>query len=326
MTFEFTKCHGSGNDFILIDERQQERYFDADERRQMAQVLCDRQSGIGADGILFVQTDKQADGRMAIYNADGSEASMCGNGLRCVVRYLAETLGLHTMSVATKGGVYDCQKVEGFFEDIDAYSIRIDTISFDPALLLKDIGQHEVIAETLDFLPSGLAISALSVPNPHIVSYRAQPDTALLQEVGTSCNTDNTHFFDGVNVNFFTPISVDEIFVETFERGVGLTNACGTGMLAASLIAHLLDYIPKGKWIKVYNKGGMVHTRISKQNESYVLELSGNATYLYDGKITYDFTTQTFKAEQGISYDNEIAQYQQLVDFSATKVTEIRPK
>jgi diaminopimelate epimerase len=326
MTFEFTKCHGSGNDFILIDERQQARYFDADERRQMAQVLCDRQNGIGADGILFVQTDKHADGRMVIYNADGSEASMCGNGLRCVARCLAETTGLDVMKIATKGGVYDCEKVEHFFEDIDAYSIRIDTVDFDPALFMKGFGHHKVLAEQVDFLPADLEISALSVPNPHIVSYRAQPDTALLQAIGTSCNTDKTHFFDGVNVNFFTPISTDEIFVETFERGVGLTNACGTGMLAASLVAHLLHHIPEGKWIKVYNKGGMVHTRVSKEAERYVLELSGNATFLYDGKVTYDFTTQTFKAEKGISHDDEIAHYQKLVDFSTARVAKFYPQ
>ena len=325
MTFEFTKCHGSGNDFILIDERQQERYFDGEERRQMAQVLCNRQSGIGADGILFVQADKHADGRMVIYNADGSEASMCGNGLRCVARQLAETTGLDTMKIATKGGVYDCEKTEHFFENIDAYSIRIDTVDFDPSLLLKNIEHDEVIAQQLDFLPTDLVVSAVSVPNPHIVSFRAQPDTSLLQTVGTACNTDKTHFFDGINVNFFTPISPDEIFVETFERGVGLTNACGTGMLAASLIAHLLQHIPEGRWIKVYNKGGMVHTRISKENESYVLELSGNATFLYDGKVTYDFTTQSYKVDKGIKHDDEIAQYQQLVDFAAAKVTEIRP-
>ena len=156
MEFEILKCHGSGNDFILIDERKLQRLFTSSERCEMAKVLCDRTKGIGADGILYVQDSPPQDGRMVIYNADGSEASMCGNGLRCVVRMVADSLNKTELLLATKGGVYETRVVDGFFEEMKGYSVKIDTVDFDVRKMLPAFENERLEKESLSFLPQQL--------------------------------------------------------------------------------------------------------------------------------------------------------------------------
>jgi len=185
MTFDLLKCHGSGNDFILIDERALPRLLNASERKQLALTLCDRTAGIGADGMLYLQDSPPHDGRMVIYNSDGSEASMCGNGLRCIARVVAETLGKDTMQLATKGGNYESRVVPGFFESLPGYSVKIDTIDFDAGPMLKNWEGRRLENEILPFLPGDLAFTAANVPNPHIIAPVSRPDTALLEAVGS---------------------------------------------------------------------------------------------------------------------------------------------
>jgi len=124
-----------------------------------------------------------------------------------------------------------------------------------------------------------------------------------------------------VNVNFFTPLGNNELFVETFERGVGLTNACGTGMVASSLIAYLLGYVPAGNWITVYNKGGLVKTRIGKNpSGDYAVELLGNATYVFAGKLDFDFQHNQYVFEKTEDFPKEEKNYQSIVEAAKRAV------
>lgn len=315
MDFNIIKCHGSGNDFIMIDERENQYAFAEEERTQLAIRLCNRMSGIGADGILFVQDSPPEDGRMIIVNADGSEASMCGNGLRCVVRLISETSGKKQMKIATRGGIYECEVWDGFFEDMTGYSVRIDTIDFLAGKMLTGWKDDRIENDQLEFLPGQLAFSSANVPNPHIVAPLSKPDTPLLEAVGDRCNLQKEPFYDGVNVNFFTPLGKQSLFVETYERGVGLTNACGTGMVASSLIAYHLGFVAAGNWIEIFNKGGFVKTRIEKDEwGAYAVELLGNATYTFAGKVFYDFATDAFEFKKTATYSQEVAQYEAIVE------------
>lgn len=321
MEFEILKCHGSGNDFILIDERKLPGLFTTNERCEMAKTLCDRTKGIGADGILYVQNSLPQDGKMLIYNADGSEASMCGNGLRCVVRMVAETINKTALSLATKGGVYETRVVDGFFEEMKGYSIKIDTVDFDVRKMLPAFANENLEKESLSFLPQQLQFSAVSVPNPHIIAALKKPDTAVLVQVGERCNLQRDHFTDGVNVNFFTPISRTELFVETFERGVGLTNACGTGMLASTLIASRLEYIPVGEWISIYNKGGFVRTKVNRSEAGdYSVELLGNATWVFAGTVSYNFDDNSFSFNKTEEYEEEEKMYQRIAKYAQEQI------
>jgi diaminopimelate epimerase len=324
MLLNLIKCHGSGNDFILIDERSLATSWDRRLRSAMAIAWCDRNTGIGADGILFVQDLEGFDGVMVIYNADGSEAEMCGNGLRCVARYLSEDLNKESLLIHTLGGDYTCDRVTNFFGEVAAYSIEMNAADFNAAAILRE-ADASVIDQSIDFLSSPYRFSALSAPNPHLVAQTPADDTAELVRIGTSCNGERSHFPQGVNVNFFTSIDDHSIFVETFERGVGLTNACGTGMFATSVIAHLLHAIPLNEWITVYNRGGFVRMRVRQDEQGgYAGDLLGNATFEYSGQLDFEedqlasFSLQNKEVRQ-----TEIDQYKKLQSYAVQQIASV---
>lgn len=135
MRIPFIKCHGSGNDFILIDEIEHDFAFTEDDRRELSLLLCDRERGIGSDGILFVLPSKKAEGRMRMFNSDGTEAEMCGNGLRCVARHMIDKIGREDIAIETEKAVLPVRKVKEIYPDVDTYSVMIEPVSFDPASL-----------------------------------------------------------------------------------------------------------------------------------------------------------------------------------------------
>ncbi|HMQ45845.1 MAG TPA: diaminopimelate epimerase [Saprospiraceae bacterium] len=318
----FIKCHGSGNDFILIDERSSSSVLSPEQRSRMALLLCDRKGGIGADGILFVLNSEVASGRMIIVNSDGSEPEMCGNGLRCVARYISEAKGLLDFHIETKGGVYAVERVDDFFEQIPAYSIRIDTISWGTDDVFPEANAEKFLHHPLPFLESELLYSMIKNPNPHLVAQTAGPDTALLSRIGQRCNGNRDHFPKGTNVNLFYALAENAIFVETYERGVGLTNACGTGMLATSIIARTLEVIPPGQWITVYNKGGFVKCRVNEvDGHIQSADLLGNATYEWEGLVSLDWSNPAdFLVMTHRVFEAEIMAYERLRHFAQNRI------
>lgn len=316
MKFPFIKCHGSGNTFLMIDERVLAFPISKHQKSILAKNLCNSKGETFTDGILFIGESKIADGYMTVINADGSEASMCGNGLRCVARFLSEEKKKIELKVETLGGVYECKRINDFFTNVIAYSTKIDTVSFNVKDLPLNYEKEHLFNDSLDFLKDELTVSAIAVPNPHLVSEAS--DTKLLKTVGEKCNATNPYFPDGTNVNFFKQILGKGIFVQTFERGVGLTNACGTGMLASAIIAAKLYHIEKGKWIEVYNPGGFVKCQVEEDgNGNYSGELLGNATYIFEGKIDFDFENTTqFTIQKEQEFKDELKAYATLKSYA----------
>lgn len=289
MKLEILKCHGSGNDFILIDERNLQVNFNDQQRSNMAIHWCNRQSELGADGILFVQNSEHYDGKMIIFNSDGSEASMCGNGLRCVARYLSEDLQRFELVIDTKGGTYKTERATDFFGDQNAYSLEMNGINFDPATLPLNVNSTKVINQSLNFLSNELLFTALSGPNPHLVAQIDTKNEPLLVKIGNLCKTERSHLPDGTNLNFLTPMDKNTVFVQTYERGVGLTNACGTGMFASTVVAATLNTVPFSEWITVHNPGGKVKCKVEKRETGELYGyLLGNATYIYSTTIEFN--------------------------------------
>lgn len=292
--------------------------FSPERRSQLSIMLCHRESGIGADGVLFVLDSERAAGRMVIINADGSEPEMCGNGLRCIARYIAEATGLRAFSIETKGGIYEVERVEGFFEQIPAYSIRIDTIDWCVSDVFPEAGEEKLLHRPLPFLGNEWLYSVIKNPNPHLVAQTNGPETALLRQIGQRCNDTRDYFPKGTNVNFFYTLSNNAIFVETYERGVGLTNACGTGMLATSIIARVLQAVPPGEWITVYNKGGLVKCRVNETAGQIVsADLLGNATYEWRGLLSLDWDRPAdFSVLNQTIFEAEIMAFDRLRQFT----------
>jgi diaminopimelate epimerase len=280
MQREIIHCHGSGNDFLLIDELEHLATWTDEERQQLAQTLCDRQNGIGADGILFVQPSHTGLAKMRIFNADGSEASMCGNGLRCVARYVAEKFGEDEFVVETMKADLRVKKAEPIFGQLPTYQVEISPILFDVSQLPMNFDKPTCRNERIPELSERLTFTAVAVPNPHLISI---VDSEIIQsnvqkELAKYVNGPNDWFPDGVNVSFVKPLGVQQIYVRTFERGVGFTNACGTAMSASSLVTCLEGINNWDQPIDVYNNGGKVRCVVHRDQRA--IDLIGNATYI----------------------------------------------
>lgn len=297
MQIELMKCHGSGNDFLLIDEMTNAYSFTEKERAELAQLLCDRDSDLGADGILFVMNSSHADGRMRIFNADGSEASMCGNGLRLVARYVCEKLDKNEAVIETMKADLQVSKQKEIYADVVTYQVEISPVSFALSDLPLNLPQDTLHNQTIPELTDEVEFTALAVPNPHIVAIveREQLESDLQKELSEKVNGPNEWFPDGVNVSFVKWIKPGNIYVRTFERGVGFTNACGTAMSASSLVTCLNDLNQYEKNINVYNNGGKVQCVVHKTNGKYWIDLIGNATYVYQAEVQTDLENNRFR-------------------------------
>jgi diaminopimelate epimerase len=314
MKINVLKCHGSGNDFIIIDEMDGQYTFTEKERVVLSKELARRDKVIGSDGILFIQDSQQADAKMRMFNTDGSEAEMCGNGLRCVARYVSEKLSQENMIIETMKADLEVARVEELFEDILTYEVAIEPISLSTQTIPFISEQPDHINQTIEGLPAHLKFTALSVPNPHIVTVVDEVNANEVKEVGEKANTLKEILPNGVNVSFLKDLGDGRIFVQTFERGVGLTNACGTAMSASSLVSCLLGLNDYNDKILVLNPGGMVQCVVKNDDHGqYFIRLRGNATYEFEASVEIDFSSpdQAEILEQTI-FDEEIALYDKL--------------
>lgn len=277
------KVHGSENKFFILDQTLLDTPLTDIELKNVAINFCQNVLG-GADGLLVVDTSEDCLGKMRIINADGSEAKMCGNGLRTVSRYLSEKYQLNEFKIETLESDLNVSKAEDFYEGVPAFSVQISPISFQKADLPFSYNDlDEMIDQSIpEFLPDQ-TFSAVAVPNPHLISFVPEVSQLELGDLGQKLNAQNDYFPEGVNVSFCQILSTNRLFVQTYERGVGFTNACGTGMSATSLMFALLhaDKFDADKDISVYNPGGMVKTQIKLANvkEDSQIRLIGNATF-----------------------------------------------
>jgi diaminopimelate epimerase len=290
MEFEILKCHGSENDFLLLDEAALTIPLAEADRPPLSRLLCDRGGATaGADGVLFVSPEPGKDGRMRMYNPDGSEAEMCGNGLRLVGRYLAERTGQTEVQVATLRGPLTVRELPDLLPGIRTYEAEIGPVSFDPASLPMVMRGPTFVAEPLPFLPPTPSFTALSVPNPHVVAMVEQIIEADLRTWGQAANA-HPLFPQGVNMSLVRVLGPTEIFVLTYERGVGITNSCGTAMSASTLVAARLKRVPINSYVDVWNKGGRVRCKAEFGADGVCrrILLAGNATWLWKARVRVD--------------------------------------
>ncbi len=311
MKLNLLQCHGSGNTFLLLDEYSgQNPPVDERYRAAISQTLCHHQTGLNTDGILFYQSSATADCAMRMFNPDGTEAEMCGNGLRCAGRYAIEMLNKTTISVATGGSVLSVSEAEPLLPDIATYVADIGPVSLNtnslPMVTRQTTHCHQPITELSDTL----RFTALSIPNPHLIAFITQYDPEQLQDIGHKAN--NTPIFPhGVNVSFATKLRNNTLFVATYERGAGITEACGTAMSAASFCSVQRQMCQPEQCITVYNQGGMVQcTVFPEQNK---VTLTGNATFLSNHQVHLDsnYCQITSRTTEHV-YTTEIQAYARL--------------
>ncbi len=237
MALAFTKYHGLGNDFVLVDNRSSAEPCLTPEQ---AVKLCDRHFGIGADGVIFALPGQAGtDYTMRIFNSDGSEPEMCGNGIRCLARFLAELEGAEIL-----GKTYRIQTLAGVITpQIEANGqVKVDMgqPSLNAQTIPTTLGQPEqpVINETLIVADQSWAVTCVSMGNPHCITFVQDTSAIPLENLGPQFEH-HPAFPQRTNTEFIEVVAPDYLKMRVWERGAGITLACGTGA-CASVVAGVL--------------------------------------------------------------------------------------
>ena len=302
MQIDFIKCHGSGNDFPLIDARAM-ALSDA-EWGVVARLLSDRAGPVGSDGLLLLTNGggAQAFG-MRMLNADGSEAETCLNGLRCVARAGFAALGIDRATVRLKTSSADVAADPPLAPGV--YTVRETAGPADLDVSRWPLmGATRLVDALVPGLPSPRLFTAVAMPNPHLISFVDRIDDAELSAIGAVCEAAPDWLPNRANVSF-VELRGRDLFVRTFERGVGLTDSCGSAMAAASVAACLTGRIADDAPLTVFNRGGMVRASASPE---LMVTLSGNASFEWRGSISIDLASGQHGALTVMErYDDEVA-------------------
>lgn len=274
MELQFTKMHGCGNDYVYIDCFSQT----VPDPTALAVQLSDRHKSIGGDGVILICPSEVADAKMRMFNLDGSEGKMCGNGVRCVAEYLF----LHGMA---KGDVADVETLSGIKH----------IVRKAPGLLTVDMGAPEltpqkipiagftepVIDQLVEVNGGGVRITCVSMGNPHCVVF--VPDTGALNMPALGAQFSNLKLFpEGVNVEFVQVHDDTHVTMRVWERGSGETLACGTGACASVVAACLCGHCKRDTDVQVSLLGGTLDVRYAQDT----VYMTGNAVTAFRGVVT----------------------------------------
>ncbi|AIF97388.1 MAG TPA: diaminopimelate epimerase [Alteromonas australica] len=274
MQVQFSKMHGLGNDFMVIDNVTQNVFFS----KEKIQQLANRNFGIGFDQLLMVEPpyDPEQDFHYRIFNADGSEVEQCGNGARCFARFVKQKglINRNKIVVSTKAG-----KMVLYLEKDGQVTVNMGKPDFVPANIpLKANKQENTYILRLD--DKTLFCGAVSMGNPHCVIEVENVDTADVLDIGPLVES-HERFPERVNVGFMQIINESHIRLRVFERGSGETLACGSGACAAVAIGQIQGKLSKD--VRVDLPGGTL--RIRWPGPDSVLKMTGPAEHVYDGQI-----------------------------------------
>ncbi|MDA0150333.1 diaminopimelate epimerase [Vibrio sp. LaRot3] len=275
MHFHFSKMHGLGNDFMVVDCITQNIFFSP----ELIRRLADRHTGVGFDQLLVVEApyDPETDFHYRIFNADGSEVEQCGNGARCFARFV-RMKGLtnkYSVSVSTKKG-----KMVLSIEEDDQVTVNMGVPEFEPSKIPFKAKQTEK-TYILRAEDKTLFCGAVSMGNPHVVTVVDDVATADVDNLGPLLES-HERFPERVNAGFMQVLSRDEVNLRVYERGAGETQACGSGAcgaVAVGIVQGLLD-----ESVSVHLPGGTLHIRW--KGEGKPLYMTGPATHVFDGQIT----------------------------------------
>ncbi len=299
-SFEIVKCHGSGNDFILVDTTRDSNLASVD-WSAFARVACSRSEGIGSDGVLLVVRDERGYYGMDMLNPDGTHAQMCGNGMRSVARIASERGYLDSGVLFSGGRDFKVRHEAPIAHNIETFSVEIPIERWSSSFAFFGAGE-EFVGRTIPELHPTIPFTALSLGNPHIVACVESIDMELLKRWGEEVIERRELFPEGVNVSMYEVLSPRSIFVATYERGAGITLSCGTAMTASATAAALLGYVAEGEQVEVINRGGKVFCTPCIDAQ-IVTRLEGNATFEWWGEVRFGdgiftFTKQRITGEQ----------------------------
>lgn len=273
----FTKMHGLGNDYVCINCFRER----VEDPPGFARTLCDRHYGIGADGLILICPSKVSDFKMEIYNSDGSVAGMCGNGIRCLGKYVYDyrLTGKETLSIETKSGIRNMHlhiqggKACGAMVDMGVPRLNAHSI---PILSEKDL----VINDPIEVQEKNYRMTGISMGNPHAVIFSEEINGISLEKTGRELEF-HPRFPERANIEFCHVTARDRMEIRVWERGVGETLACGTGACAAVVASVLNDLTDEEVIVKLL--GGELSVRWDRKVNHVFLE--GPAVKVFDGVL-----------------------------------------
>lgn len=277
MKINFVKMHGAGNDYIYINCLEKE----IENPQKLSVILSDRHFGVGSDGVILICKSDIADVKMRMFNLDGSEGKMCGNGIRCVAKYVydnkivvkdtitVETLsGIKTIEIAQENGL------------VKYVTVNMGKAELNPKLIPVALDGEKIIDKSVKIGDNKYNITCVSMGNPHAVVFGGDPDLIELEKVGPLFEK-NEIFPESVNTEFIQVIDDKTLKMRVWERGSGETLACGTGTCASVVAAVLNGYCTKGEEVNVKLRGGEVFVKYTDE----AVFLRGGCVTVFKGEV-----------------------------------------
>ena len=276
---KFTKMHGAGNDYIYINCFEED--IVPEEMIDDIIAMSDRHKGIGSDGVIFIMPSKVADARMRMFNADGSEGKMCGNGIRCVGKYVYEH-GIsknNPLTIETASGIktLSLELVQG---NVLTVTVDMGSPILDSKLIPVDLDIEQVINYPLVINNQEYLITCVSMGNPHCVIFTEGIDYLDLESIGPLFEN-NPIFPERTNTEFIEVIDDKTMKMRVWERGSGETLACGTGASASVVAAIYNNIFTRDQEIEVILKGGELYITLTSDNHVF---MRGSATEVFTGE------------------------------------------
>lgn len=280
---KFTKMHGIGNDYVYVNCFKET----VKDPAAVAKFVSDRHFGIGSDGLILIKPSEIADCEMDMYNMDGSQGAMCGNGIRCVAKYAYDygIVDKTKISVATKSGVK--------YLDLTLENGKVSTVKVNMGAPILKASKIPVIADTDQVINASIEvkreyyhITAVSMGNPHAVVYMDDIDHLHIEKIGPYFEH-HSAFPDRVNTEFVKVIDNHTVQMRVWERGSGETLACGTGACAVAVASILNGYVDGSQPVTVKLLGGDL--QIFWDREMNLVYMTGPATTVFDGEIDLSF-------------------------------------
>ena len=277
---KFTKMHGIGNDYVYVNCFTET----VENPEETARFVSDRHFGIGSDGLILIKPSETADFEMDMYNSDGSRGAMCGNGIRCVAKYVYD-YGLTdktSICVSTRSGI---KQLELTVEDGKVSQVKVDMGApiLEAARIPVRTEQEQVVSQPITVQEREFEMTCVSMGNPHCVVPVEDVDGLDLEKIGP-CFEHHSCFPDRVNTEFIRVIDRNTVQMRVWERGAGETWACGTGACAVAVACILNGWTEEKVLVKL--RGGDLKIHWDKKKNTVFM--TGPATVVFDGEINID--------------------------------------
>lgn len=279
MKLKFTKMQGTGNDYVYVNGFEQK----IDNPSDLSVKISDRHFSVGADGLIIVAPSDVADVRMIMYNADGSEGKMCGNGIRCVAKYAYdhEITQKKEMTIETASGIKNIKVTTDNNNKVDYVIVNMGKAVLKPADIPMTSDGEDFIDREIMVNGKAYRVTAVSMGNPHMVIFTTGIDNLNLEEIGPYFENQEL-FPEKVNTEFVEIIDNHNFKMRVYERGSGETMSCGTGTCAVTVAAVLNGYAGYGEELTIQIRGGELK---DTYYEDGTVVMKGAATTVFDGEI-----------------------------------------